>query len=414
MKDVEIKKKIKNKKQQCLYCGLNPTPHAFGWFGNTMGIILDPMTRWSSRSFMGRLINRVLDKIQFPMLWFFELIRVVKWHSDIEDVPIGRAKVLWQDAQKRNIPIWGMIVFGKCVDVYKAEVNGRKIIFEGLPRITSSAESWMDDKSLLKKLFLKNRIPVARGGSFATFRGACKAFRNISKPVIVKPRLGSRGRHTITYIYTQEEFKTAFKIAQQLGQWVVVEEHLIGSVYRGTLIDGILRGVLRGDPPRITGDGKKTIKELVEYRNKHKPNSKVGDIVIDQKMEEFLARNKYTVNSILEKDTQIDVTEKIGLAVGGNAVDVTDQTHPEIKQTLEKAAQILGDKLVGFDFIIPDETKSPTEQKWGIIEANSMPFIDLHYDPVGGGKTRNIAEHIWNIWFEEDPYKPMKPYTEFK
>jgi hypothetical protein len=39
----------------------------------------------------------------------------------------------------------------------------------------------------------------------------------------------------------------------------------------------------------------------------------------------------------------------------------------------------------------------PNNQKWGIIEANSLPFIDLHYWPLYGEPV-NIASYVWDLW----------------
>ena len=57
----------------------------------------------------------------------------------------------------------------------------------------------------------------------------------------------------------------------------------------------------------------------------------------------------------------------------------------------------MGLPVVGFDVIIGDPTKSADSQRFGIIECNSLPFIDLHYYALEG-KPRNIAGMIWDMW----------------
>ena len=95
--------------------------------------------------------------------------------------------------------------------------------------------------------------------SFSLWFNMKRAFEKMQKPVIVKPRLGSRGRHTTTHIYTEKELYNAVKIAKKLCHYVIIEEHLKGSVYRATAIDGKVVGILAGDQPKITGDGVSTI-----------------------------------------------------------------------------------------------------------------------------------------------------------
>jgi D-alanine-D-alanine ligase-like ATP-grasp enzyme len=57
----------------------------------------------------------------------------------------------------------------------------------------------------------------------------------------------------------------------------------------------------------------------------------------------------------------------------------------------------MGTPIVGFDFIIPDPTQDPRDQKWGIIEANMNPFIDLHHFPLVGNPI-NVAAKVWDMW----------------
>jgi D-alanine-D-alanine ligase-like ATP-grasp enzyme len=53
--------------------------------------------------------------------------------------------------------------------------------------------------------------------------------------------------------------------------------------------------------------------------------------------------------------------------------------------------------VAGFDLIIADPEQDPDNQEWGIIEANSLPFIDLHYLPLYG-RPSNPAAQVWDMW----------------
>jgi cyanophycin synthetase len=76
--------------------------------------------------------------------------------------------------------------------------------------------------------------------------------------------------------------------------------------------------------------------------------------------------------------------------------------HPKLREYLERAAAALGVPIVGFDLIIKDPEGDPEIQEWGIIEANSLPFIDLHYLPLHG-EPSNVAAHVWDLWNEKGP-----------
>ena len=79
------------------------------------------------------------------------------------------------------------------------------------------------------------------------------------------------------------------------------------------------------------------------------------------------------------------LNQKVSRSYGATTSDMTQITHPENTKLFEKIARVLGDSLVGIDFIISDISKSWMEQKrCGVIECNSLPFLDLHHYPFVG------------------------------
>ncbi len=363
-----------------------------------MIIAFTPLTNFIFRGVVGRLFYKMIDSLLWGLVWFYEQLGLVKYTSDLSTTHIARVRVLWEEAVRRGIKMEGAIFSGHFSDLYRAWINGKMIRFNGLPRPEYAENSnlfALDDKAFFKKQLQVAGIPTPNGGCFTNPTEATKEFNKLTKPVIIKPRLGSRGRHTTTHIYTTEQLTQAFKIAKQICHWVVMEEHLFGDVYRGTVIDGKLVGVLAGSPPRLIGDGLSTISKLIKQKNLSKPVG-IKDIQINQSISEFLARQNLTLTSILKSEQIIDLTEKIGVSYGGSSREVTDTTHPATITWLEKAAELVGDPLLGFDFIIPDITKSPNEQRFGIIECNGLPFINLHHTPQEG-TSNNVAKYVWEM-----------------
>jgi D-alanine-D-alanine ligase-like ATP-grasp enzyme len=354
-----------------------------------MSAPMHPFDRLSS----GSIVHQAWD-LGAPWLAkaFFGLLRplgLASYNYDPAAIFSPRAQVLWAEAITRGIPMRSIRVIGREIDCYEARIKGHWILFNGLPRpIAKRGDSlwWLDDKATLKKKLLAAGIPVPRGAASLTTRGALRIFREIAKPVVAKPRFGSRGRHTLTFLRTEAELQAAFRIARQLCPSVIVEEHLAGDVYRGTVVGGKLVGVL---------DGVSTIQELIAKKDAGRAEG-VGLVRMTSHTHEFLARLDLTVDSVLPRDKTIDLTEKIGVRYGGSSAEVTAETHPKIKQVLEDAARVLKNPILGFDFIIADITRDPSEQKWGIIECNSMPFINLHYDPLLG-ETNNVAKYVWDL-----------------
>jgi cyanophycin synthetase len=95
------------------------------------------------------------------------------------------------------------------------------------------------------------------------------------------------------------------------------------------------------------------------------------------------------------KGERIVVNRKVSRSVGAAVRDVTDATHPETAELLERIGRMLDASVVGIDFIIGDIERSWKEQKkCGVIECNSLPFIDLHHYPLEG-KPRDVGGMIW-------------------
>jgi D-alanine-D-alanine ligase-like ATP-grasp enzyme len=357
---------------------------------------MDPFSRalFSTRIgiFFVTLVEGILNAVNETFLFF----GIAKFDSENIDDVSERGKVLMVEARARGWYMATMRISGKATDRFKLVTpNGRKHNFTSLPRLGGSVDmliGWIDDKAVLKQFLSSHGVAVSKGGSFTNWEDVEKYFETVSGPLIVKPRLGSRGRHTTTHITTKEDLRKAFDIAKQLGRFVIVEEHLVGSVYRGTVIDGVLAGVLAGDPPRITGDGIHTISELIEQKNQTR-HARVAAVKYTPELDIFLQRFNYTLDTVLATGTIIDLTEKVGLSYGGNARDVTPITHPKLRLELERAAKVIKDPFLGFDFITTDVSADPDITKWGIIECNTVPFINLHHHPLEG-ESINVAKMV--------------------
>jgi cyanophycin synthetase len=104
---------------------------------------------------------------------------------------------------------------------------------------------------------------------------------------------------------------------------------------------------------------------------------------------------------MIKKCQIIILSHKTSIGSGGGSTDVTDIAHRDIIALLEKIAIILDDQVVGADFIVNDITRPLSDQpRSGIIECNSLPFIDVHLFPLNG-KPRDTAAALWNVVIDQ-------------
>lgn len=313
------------------------------------------------------------------------------------------ALMLWNEAKERGITVCEFRLFNLPRNIFLAKYpDGRRIAYEGIPMPGNSdldRAAWMDNKDILKKKFRALGLPIARGGAVGTLKEAKKLFATLTPPVIAKPFSGSGSRHTVLHITNEKELEHGFSVAKQIAPKVVIEEELVGAVYRATVVDGVFAASLRRDQPHVIGDGTHTVKELVAMANEHpgRQGPYFHRMKLDQYAERELAWQGYTFESVPEVGVKTILHQKINWSVGGTTCDVTDETHPDNIALFEEVSRVLNTKMVGIDFIIDDMSRSWKEQeRCGILECNSMPFFDNHHLPFEG-KPHNVASLIWDM-----------------
>lgn len=355
--------------------------------------------------FFKNTAEKISKKATLPFYKLMVFLKLGYFTNKPTEKDSYRTKCFWEEAERRGIKMKEFHL-GTIKDLFVAEFNGKKIIFDGLPRPEgkeSKSLSWMDNKGIMKKKFLKEGIPVAKGGVAWNRFQAIRIFNKITKPVITKPNLGSRSRHTLIHINTKSDLIYGFRKAKKLSPLVIIEEELNGYLFRGTLIGEKLVGVVRRDQPEVFGDGVKTLRELLEIENNRpERNGPIfHKIKIDHEAEVELNKERMTLESIPKTGQVVYFSQKTSRGCGGTTTEVTELVHPENIKMLEKLGAYLKDPLVGVDFIIEDISKPWfEEQHCGIIECNSLPFIDLHHYPLFG-KPNNIAGKLWDLVLPE-------------
>ena len=396
--------------KHCKDCEPAQESHFVAYTSVVLGWIDEPFFDLLDKIFKNAA-EKLADEITLPFFNLMVFLKLGRWSYTPDKKDTWRTKCFWDEAMRRGIKMKEFHL-GPIQDSFVAEYSPRhggasKIIsFDGLPRPgfqESPALKWMDDKGIMKKKFLEEGLPVAAGGVAITKAGALKIFNQIAQPVITKPNLGSRSRHTTIHINTPEGLLIGFQKAKKLSPLVVIEEELRGSLFRGTLIGGKLAGVVRRDFPAVVGDGIHSLQELLDAENNRpERNGPIfHKIIIDKEANEELARQNIKLEDIPEKNKVISFSQKTSRGCGGTTTEVTDITHPDNVEMLEHVAKFLADPLVGVDFIMEDITKSWKEEPHsGIIECNSLPFIDLHHYPLFG-KPNNVAGKLWDLVMPE-------------
>lgn len=398
--------------KHCKDCEPAQESHIVAYLSVVLGWFDEPVLGMMEKIFQNTA-DKIAEKFSIPFFNLMAGLRLGYFTHKPAFKDSLRTKCFWEEAERRGIKMKEFHldpISNAFVAEYETKNDIRRISFDGLPRpglSESKSLKWMDNKGIMKKKFQKEGIPVAPGGTAMTKWRALSIFNRINKPVITKPNLGSRSRHTMIHLNTPSDLMVGFKKAKKLSPIVVIEEELRGYLYRGTLIGGKLVGVVRRDQPEVKGDGINTLRELLSKENERPERTGpiFHKIPIDKEMEVELGRQGVDMESIIEKDRVITFSQKTSRGCGGTTTELTGVVHRDNREMLEHVAKFLDDPLIGVDFVMEDVARSwKEEQHCGVIECNSLPFIDLHHY-VMFGQPVNVAGALWDLVMPESKSK---------
>jgi cyanophycin synthetase len=184
---------------------------------------------------------------------------------------------------------------------------------------------------------------------------------------------------------------------------VIVESYITGSDYRFLIIGGKLAAVAERVPASVTGDGVRTIRELVESTNAD-PRRGIGHekvltkIRLDDNAAAILAGQGYTTDSVPAAGTWVKLALTGNMSTGGTSIDRTLEAHPDNVEIAETAARVVGLDIAGIDFICPDIATPVRETGGGIVEVNAAPGFRMHTHPTEG-EPQYVARPVIDLLF---------------
>jgi len=262
------------------------------------------------------------------------------------------------------------------------------------------------DKQLTKTLLDQAGCPVPAGATVTTLAEAQRVARRLDGPATIKPLDANQGKGVTTICATPEEVERAFEHARKYSRHVIVEEFLEGRDYRVLVTGCKIAAASWRRPPCVTGDGKATVRELVELENLNPARGEghtniLTKIPMDALASAILAKQGYEFDSVLPAGVSVDLRGNANLSTGGTAEDVTDLLPEETRDICIRAARTIGLDVAGIDIICQDIAQPLREQKGGIIEVNAAPGIRMHQYP-SRGTPRDAGAAIVEALFGQD------------
>ncbi len=157
---------------------------------------------------------------------------------------------------------------------------------------------------------------------------------------------------------------------------MLLDEFVTGEDLRIIVIDSAVVAAAIRKPATVLGDGKTSIRSLIEHQSRRRAAATGGEskIPLDRETERAVAAAGYRLDHVLPKGESLAVRKTANLHTGGTIHDVTADLNRDLAAAAIAGARALDIPLVGFDFLVPDVTKAD----YVIIEANERPGLANH------------------------------------
>src|SRR5690606_8600245 len=118
-------------------------------------------------------------------------------------------------------------------------------------------------------------------------------------------------------------------------------------------------------------------------------------LTVDEEVVERLGELGMSLDHVPAPGQTVVLKRAANLSVGGTAVDVTDEVHPDVIRACERAAVVVGLDVCGVDLVTSD-IAAPLDG--GVVEVNASPGLRMHVSP-SSGRPREVGDAIVSLLY---------------
>jgi cyanophycin synthetase len=198
--------------------------------------------------------------------------------------------------------------------------------------------------------------------------------------LIVKPYDSTLSNGLTADIHTVDELRSAIDYAWESSEVALVQEQVFGQDIRFILLDGSVKGVLLRQTPRVTGDGNRTVEELIREENDQRSRLELPfgqhykQLTKDNISEDYL-----TSQLVLDEGKTLELSREVLVRKGASIFNITSEVHPSYIATIENIAKELGKGLIAVDAFVRNYKEECDGTNYWFLEFNSSPALGLSY-----------------------------------
>jgi D-alanine-D-alanine ligase-like ATP-grasp enzyme len=183
---------------------------------------------------------------------------------------------------------------------------------------------------------------------------------------------------------------------------VLLEELVPGQDLRVVVIDHEVVAAAVRKPASVIGDGRSTVRELVEAQSRRRAAATAGEsrIPMDDATVATVRAYGHEMSDVLPVGEELEVRRTANLHTGGTIHDVTASLHPALVTAAVRASRALDIPVTGLDLLVSD-VSGPDHV---LIEANERPGLANH-------SPQPTAERFVDLLFPETASLPS-PLTD--
>ena len=241
------------------------------------------------------------------------------------------------------------------------------------------------DKWHTAALLKRAGIPTPEKFHISSEEEAIRIAQKVSYPVVLKPDNQDGGNGVTANIQSVECLRKAYRYARKYSVNVLLEKHIVGKDYRLVVLKGQLIWAIERIPAGVFGDGSNTIEALVQIENQSPARTRefspVKKLELNDESIEYMAEQGFRVDDVPKKGHFVAFCRIANISMGGKAVGVFDQVHPDNRRLVETTAKLFRLNLAGIDLILPNIQQSYLKTGGHIIEVNSQPQLGASTAP---------------------------------
>ncbi len=252
---------------------------------------------------------------------------------------------------------------------------------------TTEAVARLRNKKQTVQLLKSHGIPFARSKSFKrselTEDAIQSALSKLKLPVVLKPAQ-SAGEEVYFHLRTPDDVLSALSELPEKAQHVVLEEEFQGELFRFVVVNHQVKSVLHAQMPVIYGDGKRSIRALINLSN----TCRKRKIKITPAVTQYLKTMDLTLQSVLPNGQRLCVLPRRNGDVTCDVTDTMNQRYIELAENISRWVEL---KVCGLDLMIN------AAGDYRVFSVCSAPALFPHMEPCQGACRdlfKDILEYV--------------------